>query len=308
MTGAVEVELKGDLLVLGLARNCAPVLAAQVRRLASVLPAFRRVLWFVVESDSDDHTVAVLEELARSLPGFAFESLGALRQQIPQRTARIAHCRNAGLKHLRQDPRCTEVSHVVIADLDGVNDLLEAEAVAGCWQRRDWTVCTANQAGPYYDVWALRHATWSPGDCWAQARFLTAHGQDQQRATMASVYARMVVLPRESPWLEVDSAFGGFAIYRAEALREDVHYNGLSPQGEEVCEHVALHAALRERGGRIFINPALINSDSRELAQYWPERSQIERASRSLLFRGLLRLFFGRRTSKELRRLLRSIS
>jgi glycosyltransferase involved in cell wall biosynthesis len=308
-SGPSAAELQGELLVLGLARNCAAALPVQVRKLAAALPSFRRVRWFVVESDSDDGTVATLDELTRSVPDFGFVSLGALRERLPARTERIAHCRNAGLEHLRSDPACVDVRWVAVADLDGVNGLLTPEAVAGCWQRDDWTVVTANQIGPYYDVWALRHELWSPGDCWAQARFLKAMGQDEQRATMACVYSRMVTIPPESPWIEVESAFGGFALYRAEALRPaGVRYDGVAADGGDVCEHVALHRALRAVGGRIFIDPALINADSRGFVEYWPERAQIERATRNTLFRALLRLFYGRQASKDLRRLLRSLS
>lgn len=306
--GPTREELAQDLLVVGLARNCGHVLAAEVQRLRAALPNFRKIRWFVVESDSSDDSVAVLQQLERSLPDFAFRSLGALSPSLPARTQRIAHCRNVYLDYLRQEPACASVRYVVVADLDGVNTRLGSAAVASCWQFNDWTVCTANPAGPYYDIWALRHGLWSPGDCWAQARFLTAHGQDEERAKMASVFSRMITIPASSPWLEVDSAFGGFAIYRAEALRACGRYEGLSAEGEEICEHVALHAALRAAGGRIFVNPALINSDSSELAQYWPERAQVARATQGLLFRTLLRLFYGKQASRQLRRLLRSVS
>jgi hypothetical protein len=305
--GPRGAQLQQELLVVGLARNCSGTLPGEVQRLRTALPGFRRVRWFVVESDSEDDTVAVLRQLEQEVPDFGFRSFGTLRTALPLRTQRIAHCRNAYLDHLRQDPACARVGYVVVADLDGANTHLTAAAMASCWQRDDWAACTANQAGAYYDVWALRHPLWSPGDCWAQARFLTSHGQDEERAKMATIFSRMITLAPGSPWLEVDSAFGGLAIYRAEALRVG-RYEGLSPQGEEICEHVSLHAALRAQGGRIFINPALINSDSSHLAQYWPERAQIARATKGWLFRTLLRVFYGQRASRQLRRLLRSLS
>jgi hypothetical protein len=305
--GPSAEELAHDLLVVGLARNCGSTLPGEVQRIRQALPAFRRIHWCVVESDSSDDTLAVLARLEREVPGFRFLSLGALRPALPQRTARIAFCRNAYLEHLRHDRACADVRYVVVADLDGSNTHLTAAALASCWRRHDWDACMANQAGPYYDIWALRHPLWSPGDCWQQARFLASLGQDEERAKMATVFARMVTLAPTAPWVEVESAFGGLAIYRAEALRTG-SYVGLSPQGEEICEHVALHATLRAGGRRLFVNPALVNSDSSHLAEYWPERAQIERASRGPLFRTLLRVFYGHKASRELRRLLRSLS
>jgi hypothetical protein len=308
VTGPGADDLAHDILVAGLARNCGRSLVADVQRIAAALPPFRTVRWFVVESDSDDNTFAVLEQLAREVPHFSFRSLGKLNTTLPLRTQRIAHCRNAYLDHLRDDPACAQVRYLAVADLDGVNTHLDAAGVASCWQRHDWVACSANQIGPYYDIWALRHALWSPGDGWAQARFLAAHGQDDQRAKAATVFSRMITLPADAPWIEVDSAFGGFALYRTEALR-GARYEGLTAAGEETCEHVALHAALRAAGGRLFVNPAMINSDSNALSEeYWPERSKIETVTRSLPLRAVLRLFYGQETSRRLRRLLRSVS
>lgn len=301
-------DLGHDVLVAGLARNCGRSLAADVQRIAAALPPFRRVHWCVVESDSDDDTVAVGRQLERERPGFVLRSLGHLKAALPLRTQRIAHCRNAYLEHLRTDPACADVRYLVVADLDGVNTHLTPAGVASCWQRRDWAMCGANQIGPYYDIWALRHALWSPGDGWAQARFLAEHGQDDQRAKLANVFSRMITLPADAPWIEVDSAFGGFAIYRVDALR-NARYDGLTADGHETCEHVALHAAIRAASGRLFVNPAMINADSNRLAEeYWPERATIQRVARSLPLRALLRLFYGKETSRRLRRLLRAIA
>jgi hypothetical protein len=69
----------------------------------------------------------------------------------------------------------------------------------------------------------------------------------------------MAQLNPQAEWIEVESAFGGLAIYRREALLEG-RYNGVR-DGEGICEHVPLHAELRAKGRRIFINPALINAN-----------------------------------------------
>ena len=125
--------------------------------------------------------------------------------------------------------------YIVIADLDDVNDSLSNVAVQSCWERTDWDVCTANQDGPYYDIWALRHQLWSPNDCWEMKRFLVSHGVDHSKAMQSAVFSRMIRIPKNSPWIEVDSAFGGLAIYRSDCLRH-AKYNGVSSSGYEVCD------------------------------------------------------------------------
>ena len=120
-------------------------------------------------------------------------------------------------------------------------------------------MCTANQRGPYYDVWPLRHKHWSPNDCWAQYKFFVKNGLSVKKSKFAAVYSRMVEIDEHLDWIEVDSAFGGLAVYRRETL-SDVQYIGVNEFGEEICEHLSLNAQIKSKGYRIFINPKLINA------------------------------------------------
>ena len=246
-------------LVVGLAKNCSKSIKTDIAKVRSALKAFKHVQWLVIESDSRDATVKKLGELEREVENFRFISFGALRKEFTLRTARIAHCRNRYLDELNGNPIYAHINYVIVADLDGVNDQLTEQALLSCWMRDDWDVCTANQRGPYYDVWALRHKTWSPNDCWSQYRFLTEHGLSANESLFAAIHSRMVKIDENLDWIEVDSSFGGLAIYRRKAL-VGAQYFGLDDEGEMVCEHVQLHAALRAHGGRIFINPGLINT------------------------------------------------
>jgi hypothetical protein len=249
--------------VVGVARNCAGSIEGEVQRLAAALGGARYLRWLVVESDSQDDTVAKLAALARQVPGFDYLSLGSLREALPQRTARLAHCRNAYVEQLRAGGRLADVDFVVVADLDGVNTLLTTGALQSCFTRDDWDACTANQRGPYYDIWALRHPQWNPGDCWAQYRFLEGFEPNTERNIGSSVYDRMIRLPEDAGWIEVESAFGGLAVYRR-GLFDTARYEGLDATGTEQCEHVTLHAAMRSQGARIFINPGLVNAGMTE--------------------------------------------
>jgi hypothetical protein len=309
-------ELSQTVLIAGVARNCAGTLQATVQRLTATLPAFTTVRWLVVESDSTDNTVAVLQQLAQTVPGFEYRSLGALAPQMPERTERLAHCRNVYLDHLHQlnagaaqgdRPLPLPVPYLLVADMDGVNDALSADALLSCWAREDWAVCCANQIGLYYDIWALRHPQWCPGDCWEESSFLQRHGTSTGSAHKAAVYSRMVNIPPQSDWLAVQSAFGGLAVYRTAAIQH-ARYVGMTFEGRAVCEHVAFHASILAGRGKLFINPQLINADTTQLiAQYWPEREQLGLLQHSRRLRWLLRLGFGRRRGKQLHRLIQSL-
>ena len=201
--------------------------------------------------------------LAQQNKRFKYVSLGKLVDSMPKRTERLAFCRNKYLEYIRAGDRPIPYDYVVVADLDGINSCLNYESVYSCFKRDGWDVCTANQAGPYYDIWALRHELWCPGDCWAEHGFLKKQGLDANIATVASILSRQIVIPKDSPWIEVESAFGGIAIYRGDALKYGI-YTGLDCRGNEICDHPTLHATLRKNGCRIFINPSFINASFTE--------------------------------------------
>jgi hypothetical protein len=122
---------------------------------------------------------------------------------------------------------------------------------------------TANQKDPYYDVWALRHEYWSPNDCWQEKSFFDTFKVGNPRSFFTAIYSRMLNIPEKSELIEVDSAFGGLAIYKVKEIGNS-QYNGLTNKTlrktNEVSEHVAFNKGIKENGGVIFVNPKMINS------------------------------------------------
>lgn len=253
-----------SIVVVGVVRNCATVLRGEIQSLRTATREFARRRFLVIESDSQDASVDCLAELRRQTPDeFEFESCGTLRNSMPLRTERIAYCRNRYLDRLEGDARFRDADYVAIADLDGVNTLLSEFSIRSNWALSDdWDATTANQLGAYYDIWALRHADWCPEDCFAHEKRLLQLF-DPLDARHLAVHARQLRIAFDGPLIEVDSAFGGFGLYKRDAILSG-RYVGLDPSGAEVCEHVSLHRQLRIGGRRIFINPAMINSYENE--------------------------------------------
>lgn len=270
------------LAVVGVARNCTRSLRRDVQRLGQAIRACGSVRFLIIESDSTDGTVAQLQALKTERAGFDFISLGEQRQAHPKRTDRIAHCRNAYLEALATDPGLAQVTHVLVADMDGVCRDLSTEGFASCFSLPlPWDACFANQGDYYYDVWALRHPAWCPGDAWREhAALLPLLGETE--ANNVALFSRMVHIPRDAAPIEVDSAFGGLGLYRRDALLA-ARYAGLDPTGEPVCEHVLLHAGMRAAGARLFINPAMISARSTKHAG----RKKFFRTLRRRLWNGL---------------------
>ena len=247
----------GKVLVVGLARNVADDFEENFKVLTSAMSIFDDVSYYVVESDSSDNTLQVFDRINGALPSFEFASLGNLSADLPNRIDRLVHCRNAYLEYFFE--RRDEFDYLIVADLDGVNDGLSAASLASIWSvDMEWDGVFANQSSLYYDIWALRHEYWSPGDCWSNFRFLKGVGLSDERALWDAVFSKMIQIPIEHPWIRVRSAFGGLGIYKASTFPEE-YYSCYDKNGNEVCDHVGLHLSKGFEDKKLFINPALIN-------------------------------------------------
>jgi hypothetical protein len=242
--------------IVGTVRNGGRSLAADVARLAAATEGFAARRFFISESDSDDDTVDQLRRLEKARDDFAFESAGRLAPSMPLRTERIAHGRNRCVDYVRQLAGSPD-DVVLVADLDGINDRLTAGGLRSCWDLPvRWDVCTANRGGAYYDIYALRCAGWVDEDC-VKATDLLAERMDRTLASWLVTRSRMIVLPRTHPPILVESAFGGLGIYRR-AVFDGFVYEGLAPDGSEICEHLSAHRQIVDAGGAIYINTAMV--------------------------------------------------
>ena len=74
-----------------------------------------------------------------------------------------------------------------------------------------------------------------------------------------AVTAKQAVLDPRAGLIEVDSAFGGLAIYRREAFLAGRYAGTDKHGGFDVADHIPFHEDLRAQGYKIFINCSLVN-------------------------------------------------
>ncbi|MBU3576871.1 hypothetical protein [Polynucleobacter sp. UK-Kesae-W10] len=251
-----------SVLLAGPVRNASAQIENDFGKLLASLDQFKQVHCLVIESDSSDDTLLRLEKFSQQFPNFSYVSVGQLSKTMHKRTDRIAYCRNLIIDAVANDPKYRDVDYIAMADMDGMNGLVTREKIAQCWELKEpWDVVTANQLGEYYDVWALSHPYWNPIDCWEQKRQLENILGDKTAQNIAVGCKQAAIDPR-ADLIEVDSAFGGLGIYAREAFLAG-RYAGTDDQagGIDVADHIPFHRDLRQKGYRIFINPALINCD-----------------------------------------------
>ncbi|WP_027065118.1 hypothetical protein [Maribacter sp. Hel_I_7] len=253
---------KSNFLIVGTVRNVDKTLELDVNRLTKSIGKTKNLSWFFVESDSDDDTLKILKDLNKKINNFNFISLGNLTNRFEKRTERLAFCRNRYVEEIQK--KYPTIDFVIVADLDNLNKKLTETSIDSCFKSTDWDMLSANQNGPYYDIWALRHKTWCPNDCWETFHFYNNFVKDEETNMQNHIYSKMIKIPSNTNWIEVDSAFGGFAIYKRWVF-DFGNYNGVNENNNVICEHVHFHKLLKDQGAKLFINPNLINANYTEM-------------------------------------------
>jgi len=262
--------------VVGTISNASANLRTDLQNLINALKDLEIVQIFLVESDSTDSTILILENLRGVITDFDFITLGALKETIPERINRIRYCRNIYVKKVRSLLNERELDFVVVADLDGMNARISARALESCFTRNDWGGVLASQTGGYYDLLALRHPTWCPQDVLAELQNLKSsidktplpllafvrrarRRLEYDRARNKAIYSKMVRFSKSDQWIEVNSGFGGLGIYKASIFAK-FDYSLCEGDLDFESEHVAFSKRIIESGEKIFINPRMINN------------------------------------------------
>lgn len=254
---------KSNLLIVGLARNSAKNLAGEVQRIARLMTNFyKEIDFYVVESDSSDHTVEVLSHLTSSMPNFKFETLGNLEKTIPNRIERLRYCRNRYVYQFREIQSLTGrmYSEILVVDLDIRNRALKLNDLSRLFSLDfEWAALFANQKGRYFDIYALRLDSWVPTDCFTEVTKLIEKGLSGKEAKQIAIWSKMRKINKEGAPIPVNSAFGGMGLYKSWVFDKFDYSINKTPVEATESEHVALHHKIQNAGGSMYILPWFTN-------------------------------------------------
>ena len=262
------------ILLVGVISSVGKTLERELKIVLKSLSSFETIHVFLVESDSNDDTVRVLKKIQSSNQNFTYISKGHLSAKLPNRVERIAFCRNIYVDFIRDNYKKHLWSHIAVADLDGMNFKITKRGIDSCFKSNaKWDGLMANQPLGYYDIYALRAKKWVEYDCFLELsklkkeqispklskyrliNFLILFNHyDKLRKQV--IFDKMLRLKKNCGLIKVDSAFGGFAIYKA-----DVFFNADYRLADSFSsEHVSFHTSKANSQKSFYINTELVNN------------------------------------------------
>jgi len=228
-------------------RNCRKNIKMSLNILNLIGTLFKNYSIVLYENNSNDKTNKYLNYEINNSNHITLESENYNIENY-KRTIRLARGRNICLNIAKRlDPY-----YYCVFDFDGVNNNLTKKKITDAINiNKDWDVITANQNRKYYDIWALRSHNYL-SDYGLKCNF---DYWDSRPIIGASKLQRII---KENEIIEVDSAFGGFGIYKMNSLKNCFYYGYKNER--EHCEHVHLHKQMKENdNANIYIVGSLIN-------------------------------------------------
>lgn len=168
-----------------------------------------------------------------------------------KRIEKMAALRNQYMQYIEQAG--WEADYLMVVDLDVANISLQGILTSFDKKAPQWDAVTAygystapNLKRRYHDTYAL-----------------VEKGQANIPQTEQTIHDNALAFAskmKEEKWIQVDSAFGGLAIYRFEAIK-GLRYQVLENNDSRVevrCEHQSIYRQMSERGATaIYVNPLM---------------------------------------------------
>jgi hypothetical protein len=262
--------------VCGIARNVESHIENELNLVNALLDLNNENKAIIVTNDNHDDTDKILN-LWRSVNEHnrIIINCDGLMKAYPERISRIAAARNFYLNFIRSTNENPDI--IIVFDLDGLNknvntkDLINAIKFAPS----DWVGLFPVQIDGYYDLYALRCKNWINGDILLEYRqrvsFIDSYIPEilknnkildriitsyKNRLANSIIHSKQYFVPKNHPPIKVDSAFGGIAIYKNQAI-QNAWYGHIDSNNNITCEHVIFHSLVNH--GSLYIMPSLIN-------------------------------------------------
>lgn len=242
-----EIASRSNVLFCGIARNIERYLPYTIARIKALGSLFKSYAVFIFENDSNDRTLAQLQKWASEDNRVNIESATWNPPPFDDPRGRVrrfymAKARNEYLKYAKFFSHRNLIDYIIIIDMDLDGGWSYHGILNSIGQNINWDIIGSNSLcyknidnkwfKLFYDSWAFR--------------------QLDNPEVLDDSQANLLVFNRGEPLVQVNSCFGGLAIYKPHFLSEGLYYTDAD------CDHPTLHNELVKRGYNIFLNPSQI--------------------------------------------------
>lgn len=229
---------KSKVVICGLCHNNAKTIPSTIERIELAGAPFKEAAIVIYENNSKDDTVSLLQNYSKihlvseEVP--LFKPFGSVATR--KRAEWMARCRNQYLNVVKGC--CADYDYMVVVDMD-LASWEPSSILHSISYMNKYDVLSANGLDAYGDG-TIYYDTWS----------LVQDGVLQNNKI------RLPYGP--TPPFDVDSAFGGLAIYKIPHIIQVSYGTWYDKFGVYGSEHTGLHAALKGIGATQAINPFMV--------------------------------------------------
>ena len=252
--------------------GCARNVGAHLERSLTLIEEMRQLfspesVIYLIENDSTDDTAKKLDMFEKTHSNVFVYKLNGLEHKMPKRTVRLAFCRNFIINIIHT--KYANFDYFINIDIDNI---LRSDTITGLKQcfkiNREWDALFANAAPVYYDIWALRSEEIGiTYDCWDKIHHDLQKGIPHFISKIQHVKTYQTNINVGNDLIEVQSAFGGFGIYKIAATKgcryigeiDECEFNEPTACNAECCEHVRFHKdMISKNNAKLYIAPFLL--------------------------------------------------
>jgi len=235
----------------GCARDIETQVSHSLQDMIRLASEFDDYVILIYENDSSDNTADRIRDVSKQNPRVKLIS----EKNIPgTRTQRLAHGRNLLLTMARTT--YYDFDFLVVMDMDYTRSNTDSIASIAEQMPLEYSGVTAVSRKTYYDWWAFRSSELRLDyDCHKEKHLREGEGEGEGEGgcdAWGSLWGRKL----NTKLRKVESAFNGIGIYRLSNIPSEATYIGETPEGAEVCEHVAFNSHL----SNLYIDPRLVTS------------------------------------------------
>ena len=269
----------------GCARDCEPFLKKTLDNIEHYSSFFKESYKVIIENGSKDKTRDILKKKQTKNDFYYFEDQ---LNNLPNRGLRLEKARNIFIEKIKSNKKLNNCNLLIVLDLDEsgnykISDEALIKSINFLNSKKSIGAVFANQLGTYYDMWTLRDKKYCQNDFWAEVlQNITKkinHKDNISTEILDEVKKEYIdkktfTFDKSLAPIFVNSAFGGFGIYKMEYVLKNKRYY----EGKQIidlvfkdnikiktkfqkCEHVNFNLGLIDQNLELYILPYLINRE-----------------------------------------------